>query len=149
MLDIVEKYFDDNNIEYVRLDKKACCQIQQKWRDVYSAQMKTQKGGWGDDNYEWNTFAQNYAVNKKGARARALYHDIPWKDSVLYVVLEDANGIAWKCYPKRLPDFSLELSNIGCIDLYVFPEDLSWTMAFTHEESIDMGPYFAMKEWQE
>jgi hypothetical protein len=40
----------------------------------------------------------------------------------------------------EMPDFRREGG-----DVYVFPEDLIWTMAFTHHEHL--GPYFSRQEW--
>lgn len=45
---------------------------------------------------------------------------------------------------KRKPSFRQESG-----DVYVFPEDLSRTVAFTHEESMELGPYFSRREWVE
>lgn len=28
-------------------------------------------------------------------------------------------------------------------DIYVFPRSFEWSMAFTHEASLGLGPYFA------
>lgn len=42
------------------------------------------------------------------------------------------------CFGVPSPDFS----DWGA-DLYVFPADLAWTMAFTHEQCMGLGPYFA------
>ena len=41
-----------------------------------------------------------------------------------------------------LPDYRAE-----SYDVYVWAEDLAWTMAFTHEESLGLGPYFSRREW--
>ncbi len=41
-----------------------------------------------------------------------------------------------------LPNFRPE-----CDDVLVWPDDLSWTMAFTHEESLGLGPYYCRREW--
>ncbi len=30
-------------------------------------------------------------------------------------------------------------------DVYVWPPDLAWSMAFTHEESLGLGPYFSRR----
>jgi hypothetical protein len=41
----------------------------------------------------------------------------------------------------KLPDFR----NSG-LDIYVWPDGLEWTMAFTHEDGW-FGPYFSRREW--
>jgi hypothetical protein len=41
-----------------------------------------------------------------------------------------------------LPDF-----RPLCDDVYVWPDDLAWTMAFTHEEASGLGPYYCRREW--
>lgn len=41
----------------------------------------------------------------------------------------------------RLPDFRSLYD-----DIYVWPDGLEWTMAFTHEDNY-LGPYFSRREW--
>ena len=42
--------------------------------------------------------------------------------------------------PAMLTD--LRPDNLTGQDVYVFPENMAWTMAFTHEDGL-LGPYFA------
>ena len=51
-----------------------------------------------------------------------------------YIVLSNSNELAIET--KKLP------VNCNLSDYYVFPKNLAWTMAFTHEEGW-YGPYFA------
>jgi hypothetical protein len=48
-----------------------------------------------------------------------------------YVVPEGGILTAYLCVAGRLPNFRLLLE-----DIYVWPDDLSWTMAFTHEMDV-------------
>jgi hypothetical protein len=59
-----------------------------------------------------------------------------------YVVPESEISIAYLCVGGQLPDL------MACADdIYVWPEGLSWTMAFTHELDWGLGPYFCLREW--
>jgi hypothetical protein len=60
----------------------------------------------------------------------------------LIVIPEDVAFPAYELAVRQLPSFS------GlCGDVYVWPPDHAWTMAFTHEESDGVGPYFSRREW--
>ena len=60
-----------------------------------------------------------------------------------FIVPEDPVLPAFECQGGQLPDF-----NAAYADVYVWPEDLAWTMAFTHEANLmELGPYFSRREW--
>jgi hypothetical protein len=53
--------------------------------------------------------------------------------------------------PPPLPAFRISSGELprfqdSGLDVLVWPEDLSWTMAFTHEEGW-LGPYYCRREW--
>ena len=97
------------------------------WRDVYARQGR----GAGLHRYLWHVFsAQRYAaLNGEEADAAYAEHAAPE-----YVVLaNDASAaVVSDTRPKR----------DQYLDVYVFPPNLAWTMAFTHEAGW-LGPYFA------
>jgi hypothetical protein len=54
---------------------------------------------------------------------------------------QDERLPAFEIVRRSLPDFE----NSGQ-DIYVWPNGLDWTMAFTHEDGW-LGPYFSRREW--
>jgi hypothetical protein len=78
---------------------------------------------------------------KSGARALDLYaNEAP---GAFVAWPENGTIPMYRCAGGKPPDLSaLET------DICIFPPDLSWTMAFTHELSMHLGPYFSRKEWQ-
>ena len=67
------------------------------------------------------------------------------KPASFLVLPEDEGLAAFECGGSRLPDF-----NGPYADVYVWPADAGWTMAFTHEATLmDLGPYFSRREWVE
>lgn len=112
----------------------------QQWREVYAAPLHAATGKWKRDNYEWHTFSFHHAPAISGVRAAESY----LAEAVVphYVVPEDENWPAFHCASERLPDL-----RIIADDIYVWSEGLAWTMAFTHEQEIGLGPYFSRREW--
>jgi hypothetical protein len=112
----------------------------QAWREVYAAPYHDAKGRWKLSQFEWHVFSFGYARALNGARAMAAYSDE--RSASLIVCPEDGRLPASKIIQGVLPEFREWRG-----DVYVWPIDLSWTMAFTHEESIGLGPYFSRMEW--
>ncbi len=137
---MLETFFEEHSIQYFQLTKKETWKLQQKWRETFSKIIKEKKGKWIYGDYNWHTFSFDFAIHKLGARAIELYKNVSSKE--YYVLSEKDDNLGYKCCSKTLHD----LSAFG--DYYVFPEDMEWTMAFTHEQSIGLGPYFALKQWQ-
>jgi hypothetical protein len=60
-----------------------------------------------------------------------------------WLVPEAPEYPAYRCEGARLPDLSHTTT-----DVYVWPDDVAWTMAFTHEAAaLGLGPYFSRREW--
>ncbi|MHC4553250.1 MAG: hypothetical protein ACYSUT_10890 [Planctomycetota bacterium] len=142
---MLEKFFEQHNIAYERLSQKDCYAIQKKWRGIYCAQMKKVRGTLRTHNqrHDWYTFEMNFAVCKYGPSAWDYYYNIQWSDTPLYLIHETRKDEGWICHPEKLPD----LWGTCWPDLYIFPEDMIWTMVFG-SESQSGSPYFARKEWQ-
>jgi hypothetical protein len=112
----------------------------QAWREVYAAGLHKAMGRWKDGDFEWNVFCSGHARALNGEKAAAAYaQEHP---SAVIVCPESPRVPAVQLVGGELPDFRSE-----CADVYVWPEDLAWTMGFTHEESWGLGPYFCRREW--
>jgi hypothetical protein len=84
--------------------------------------------------YLWHIFSAGKYPNLSGTEAMAQY-----KEQVApeYIVLSNDRKFA------LATDLRPDESSLS--DFYVFPENLAWTMAFTHEDGW-LGPYFARHE---
>ena len=128
----------------------------QHWRQVFAAPLHRATGKWKDGQFEWHVFSGRWSRALNGGRAQAAYAEEAerWTRArkrtapggvrpTFWLVPEDAEYPAYRCEGARLPDLSHLFA-----DAYVWPDDASWTMAFTHEASaMDLGPYFSRREW--
>jgi hypothetical protein len=112
----------------------------QTWREVYAAPYHDAQGRWRLSQFEWHVFSFGYTRALNGERAVAAYSD--QSAPSLIICPEDGRKPAWKLTDGNLPDFRKWGG-----DVYVWPDDLSWTMAFTHEGGLGLGPYFSQMEW--
>jgi len=126
------------------LDRKERWTVMQHWREVFAASLHAASGKWKLDQFEWHVFTGGYTRALAGGRAIEAYG--AEQPAAFLVVPEDPMLPAFACKGSQLPDF-----NALAADIYVWPEDFSWTMAFTHEAttSMGLGPYFARREWAE
>lgn len=81
--------------------------------------------------YLWHIFSGARYPSLAGAEARVEYEK---QIAAEYVVLSNDRELAFAT--DVLPQSS------SLTDYYVFPANLAWTMAFTHEDGW-LGPYFA------
>jgi hypothetical protein len=81
--------------------------------------------------YLWHIFSAGKYPNLSGTEAMAQYNE---QVAPEYIVLSNDRKFA------LATDLRPEESCLS--DFYVFPENLAWTMAFTHEDGW-LGPYFA------
>lgn len=110
------------------------------WREVYAAGLFAATGRWKLGPYEWHVFSFEHAQALNGAKAVAEYGAL--SPEPVLVVPEALRLPAVQLNGDRLPNFVEP-----CADVYVWPERLDWTMAFTHEASLGLGPYFSRREW--
>ncbi len=101
--------------------------IEKKWIAAFCKN----KPGLNIKQYKWHIFCGEGYPSVEGDLAEAAYKK---HESPAYVVMSE-DGEAFLTNKKP--------SNLNYIDAYVFPVNMSWTMAFTHEEGW-MGPYFAV-----
>lgn len=140
-LEILEEVLTCCRTSFCPLVKKERWVVEQQWRGVYGRATFVKTGTWNDGGLAWNYFSSGHAKARDGAQASALYAA---EHAEEFFVRPDAEDLpAFRCRGGRLPDFEpYEL------DIHVFPVDLAWTMAFTHEAYLGFGPYFARLEWQ-
>ena len=112
----------------------------QRWREVYAANLHATTGSWKRGDYEWHVFSFEFAEALNGHRAVEEY--LAQQPHEFLVVPEDESCEAIQIAGGKLPDLRRVRD-----DIYVWPTDLEWTMAFTHEESIGLGPYFSRRKW--
>ena len=113
----------------------------QCWREVFAASLHEARGKWRLGEFSWHVFSFGFARALSGEKAVHEYTAQPL--SPFFLLPEENTGLpAYFCMSDRWPDLrQLEL------DVYVSPEGLAWTMAFTHEASSGLGPYFSRAEW--
>lgn len=99
----------------------------ERWRGVYASGEHAP----GLARYLWHTFSWGAYPSVSGEEAEQLYAAHRYSD---VIVLSNDRKTAFR-------SVSLPVSE-RVIDFYVFPPDLAWTMAFTHEDGW-LGPYFA------
>ncbi|MCP3138968.1 DUF4275 family protein [Pyxidicoccus xibeiensis] len=116
--------------------------LMQEWRSVYASSLHAATGKWKHGQFEWHVFSFKYAHALSGTKAQHAY-SLEQPGEVL-VIPESEALPALRLEAHLLPDF-ISLRN----EIHVFPPDLSWTMSFTHEMSIGLGPYFSRREWMD
>ena len=101
--------------------------IEEQWMKVYASRRQ----GLNTKAYKWHVFSGGAYPCLEGDEARSLY-DV--HAAVEYIIL--ANDFCAALATDERP------TRLSLNDVYVFPKNLAWTMAFTHEEGW-LGPYFA------
>jgi hypothetical protein len=98
-----------------------------RWRDVYASEKRAS----GLSRFLWHTFSEGMYPSVAGQAAETLYQEHHFSH---VIILSNDRKTAF---------LSAELPVCKYVwDFYVFPPDLAWTMAFTHEDGW-LGPYFA------
>ncbi len=87
--------------------------------------------GTGSRDYLWHVFSFEATPALSKAKAQEQYE---LESSAEYVVLSDDRDVAF--VTDRRPTAS------SLSDWFVFPPNMAWTIAFTHEDGL-LGPYFA------
>ena len=101
--------------------------IEKAWMDVYCKN----KQGFNTKDYKWHIFSGGRFPSISGEKALTKYRS---QNAAKYIVMSNDHELA------ILTDLKPESCNLS--DYYVFPVNMAWTMAFTHEEGW-LGPYFA------
>jgi hypothetical protein len=112
----------------------------QEWRHVYAASLHAATGKWTWRGWDWHVFSFGHARSIDGEKALFTYASL--KPPLRLIVCPQHDRLpAFEIIGGLLPDFN----NSGD-EIYVWPEGLEWTMAFTHEDG-NCGPYFSRREW--
>jgi hypothetical protein len=117
-------------------------ELLQSWRYVYAARLYEATGKWTWLGYDWHVFSYRHARALAREGASNVYRAIQAPERCI-VCPHDDRLPAVEIAGGALPDF-----RNSCLDIYVWPEGLDWTMAFTHEDGW-LGPYFSRREWVE
>jgi hypothetical protein len=117
-------------------------EFMQEWRQVYPARLHAVTGKWTWHGFEWHVFSYEHARAIHGVKAWFTYASLS-APPLFIICPQDERYSAFEVRDGSLPDFR----NSG-LDLYVWPDDLEWTMAFTHEEDWH-GPFFSRRAWIE
>ncbi len=138
--DLYQTVLDRRGARQQTLEDRERWALMQGWRRIYAARLYAATGRWKHGPFEWHIFSHGYAHALHGERA-ALAYEAERSDAL--IVCPESGQLPAVCLTAGvLPDFRPE-----CDDVYVWPDDFSWTMAFTHEESWGLGPYFCRREW--
>ncbi len=125
------------------LDRKLRFELLQEWRQVFAARLHAATGKWKRTGYpEWDVFTFPRFRAITGEKAAVAYASLDVPPSFI-VCPEDEYTGTFRIIGGTLPN----LRPTG-LDVYVWPDDLAWTMAFTHEDGL-FGPYFSRREWVE
>jgi hypothetical protein len=109
------------------LNKQQCGCIRQTWKKQFA----TRGQGMRLSQHLWHVFSHEGYPALSGDTAERAYMA---EQAVHYVVMDDqmTAGLITDLRPD----------NLVYQDVHVFPLNLAWTMAFTHEDGC-LGPYFA------
>ena len=129
---------------YTVVPRQECSALLQSWREVYAAGMFAATGRWSMGGLEWHVFSFEHAKALCGEPALAAYREELPEEVILFPQTSRELPVV-RLSAERLPE--LRALSARCLDVLVWPEDRSWTMAFTHEESLGLGPYFSRREW--
>jgi hypothetical protein len=115
-------------------------ELLQEWRHIYAAGLHVATGKWTWLGLDWHVFSYDHARALAGEKACLAYVAVS-SPSRYFVCPQDEAFPAFEIVDASLADFR----NSG-LDIYVWPEGFTWTMAFTHEDGW-LGPYFSRREW--
>lgn len=132
---IIDFFADSENIE---LSKESVESIEQDWVTNFCPISKKEKADIHFDQYKWHVFSFEKYPSLSGQDALSCYSE---QKAPSYIVLPE-----FQMYDGEVAFITKTLPERGRMDVttdfYVFPKNIAWTMAFTHEEGW-LGPYFA------
>lgn len=109
--------------------------LNKQWLERFCANVKLKTGKWVYRGYRWHAWSFGYESALHGARAFEAFVERQATEYYLYLERED---LLLDCSGPPSPDFRSLFE-----EAYIFPYDVSWTFALTHEMTMDLGPYFA------
>jgi hypothetical protein len=132
---IIDYFSDYENIE---LDNDAIQTIENDWISNFCNISKRDKEDIHLEQYKWHTFSYEKYPSLSGKEALDQYYS---HKALSYIVLPE-----FQMYSDEVAFITNTIPDYGRLDIttdfYVFPKNMAWTMAFTHEQDW-LGPYFA------
>lgn len=107
--------------------EKESREIEARWMNVFCKN----KQSYTTKDYRWHIFSGGGYPAAEADDAKKMYSE---HSAESYCVMYN-NGSTIDLVKEKPSDLNHK-------DVYVFPKNMSWTMAFTHEEGW-LGPYFA------
>lgn len=107
--------------------KDETCEIERQWLKIFCKH----KQGANTNTYKWHIFSFEKYPSVSGTKALDIYSE---QKAAEYIVMSNDDEFAIET--DTLPQ------ECNLMDFYVFPKNMAWTMAFTHEDGW-LGPYFA------
>lgn len=134
----IENILVAQQVHFVEIPRKETWKLQQKWRETYAVNLYNKTGKWIHDDIDWHVFSHEHTAHVAGNKAWNKYRE---KCGNAYLILPNGNaGNGYRCESNKPANFSKR-----GIDLYICPEDMSWTFVNTHEEDW-IGPFYSDKE---
>ena len=107
--------------------RKETLELEKKWLDTFCQDKK----GANTKDYKWHIFSYERYPSLSKEEAIEIYNQ---QEAPEYIILSNEDELAIQT------DLKPTSSNLH--DYYIFPKNMAWTMAFTHEDGW-LGPYFA------
>lgn len=115
-------------------DEKLAINIVQQWHELYCPEKKRWARKKPPKGFRW----ENIVFSSEGEKAQEEYDSHVARK--FYIMAEEFGDKNYTLYESEIkPDLNaFEVR----LDFYVFPKNLAWSMAFTHESGW-LGPYFS------
>lgn len=149
-----ESQLQSLGIQFEKIAASSLPELQQKWREVFSANVKKQTGQWIHNGYDWHAFSYGFFPHSSGIEAIQQYESLLTKKIRIIFAskadsIEDIFGYSLESPQKPSYDF---LKNFldewpRLTDIFVTQANFSWTFVLTHEDfeaGLSHGSYFAM-----
>lgn len=132
------EYLESRGLRFEGLSRSAASGLFSGWCQAFLSEVRMATGSYRYLGLHWHAFSYDLVRAQEGQAALDAYFGLAAQPVI--VIPEDwSRGCGVRCSGPELPDLS------GCRDdLYVFPESLEWSMAFTHEQPT-IGPYYVYR----
>lgn len=143
-MNYIESCLNSCDSTYEAFSKREKIKLMQPWREMYSRKVFETTGKWVVDGCDYKSLGEGFCKSVKGDSAMRSYLELP-SQSFLVVPEGDA-APAYLCSSTvKMPVFD----DLPCgLQVFLFPEDYSWTMFFSYSCCGEFGPYFSRSEWQ-
>jgi hypothetical protein len=117
---------EEDSVVHTRISKREGYKIHHEWLELFAKKLKDQSGKYKIGNYIWEAYWSGVLPSISGDEAFDHYRSSPIED--YYVIFENGEEV-FSCRSGKWPNF---FSN----EVIVFPISKSWSMVFSHEETI-------------